>query len=291
MKLLKLSGVLVVLAGLALLAIVAAPSVFRAFDSPAIAQARQQFERANRDFMLLEGRGSEIGVRIADVADGGVKVDEVEPNTAAEKAGVKAGDLITMFDGERVRSGRQFARLVQETPPGRTVRMTVSRDGQQKDLQITPDSGRRGGVMGVMRDGDRLREQLGDLSNRLPPFNFNFDFDLPELGPGRRLGVSVLELTDQLASYFGVRRGVLVTAVTEGSPASRAGLKAGDVITSINGDRVESRDDLVRALRDASDRRQAEAPEVTIGIVRDKKESTVKATIEPVRRAMRGRPA
>jgi serine protease Do len=241
--------------------------------------------------MLLEGRGSEIGVRIADVADGGVKVDEVEPNTAAEKAGVKAGDLITMFDGERVRSGRQFARLVQETPPGRTVRMTVSRDGQQKDLQITPDSGRRGGVMGVMRDGDRLREQLGDLSNRLPPFNFNFDFDLPELGPGRRLGVSVLELTDQLASYFGVRRGVLVTAVTEGSPASRAGLKAGDVITSINGDRVESRDDLVRALRDASDRRQAEAPEVTIGIVRDKKESTVKATIEPVRRAMRGRPA
>ena len=288
MKLLKLSGVLVALAGLAVLAMVAVPSVFGAFDSRAIAQARQQLERVNRDFMLLEGRGSEIGVRIADAADG-VKVDEVDPDSAAEKAGVKAGDLITMFDGERVRSGRQFARLVQETPPGRTVRMTVSRDGQQKDLQITPDSGRRGGtgVQSVMRDGDRLRDQLGDLSNR---FNFNFDFDLPELGSGRRLGVSVLELTDQLASYFGVRRGVLVTAVTEGSPASRAGLKAGDVITSVNGARVESRDDLVRALRDASDRRQAEAPEVAIGIVRDKKESTVKATIEPVRRAMRGRP-
>ena len=286
MKLLKLSGVLVALAGLAVLAMVAVPSVFGAFDSRAIAQARQQLERVNRDFMLLEGRGSEIGVRIADAADG-VKVDEVEPDSAAEKGGVKAGDLITMFDGERVRSGRQFARLVQETPPGRTVRMTVSRDGQQKDLQITPDSGHRGGagVQGVMRDGDRLRDQLGDLSNR-----FNFNFDLRELGSGRRLGVPVLELTDQLASYFGVRRGVLVTAVTEGSPASRAGLKAGDVITSVNGARVESRDDLVRALRDASDRRQAEAPEVAIGIVRDKKESTVKATIEPVRRAMRGRP-
>src|SRR5207237_3079330 len=111
---------------------------------------------------------------------------------------------------------------------------------QQKDLQITPDSGRRGGtgVQGVMRDGDRLRDQLGDLSNR---FNFNFDFDLPELGSGRRLGVSVLELTDQLASYFGVRRGVLVTAVTEGSPASRAGLKAGDVITGVKRARVEAR--------------------------------------------------
>jgi S1-C subfamily serine protease len=288
LKLLKLCGILIVLAGLAVLAVIAAPSVFRAFDSPAIAQARQQFERADREFMLLEGRGSEVGVRIAD-ADGGVKVDEVEPNSAAEKAGVKAGDLITTFDGERVRSGRQFARLVQETPPGRTVRMTVSRDGQQRDLQITPDSGRRGRA-GVMIDGDRLREQLGDLSSRLPPFNFNFDFDLPELGSGRRLGVSVLELTDQLASYFGVRRGVLVTAVTEGSPASRAGLKAGDVITSINRDRVESRDDLMRALRDASDRRQAEAPEITIGITRDRKESTVKATLEPTRRALRGRP-
>jgi serine protease Do len=192
-----------------------------------------------------------------------------------------------MFDGERVRSTRQFARLVQETPPGRTVKMTVSRDRQQKDLQITPDSGRRGRTS-VLIDGDRLRDQLGDLGNRLPPFNFNFD--QPELESGRRLGVSVQELTDQLASYFGVSRGVLITAVTDGSPASRAGLKAGDVITSVNGNRIESRDDLVRALRDAADRRQAEAPEITIGIVRDRKESTVKATIEPARRALRGRP-
>lgn len=287
MKLLKLLGILVMLAGLAVVAVVAAPSVFGAFDSAGLAQARQQWELANRDFMLLEGRGSEIGVRIADAAESGVKVDEVEPNSAAEKAGLKAGDLITMFDGERVRSARQFARLVQETPPGRTVKMTVSRDRQQKDLQITPDSGRRGRTS-VLIDGDRLRDQLGDLGNRLPPFNFNFD--QPELESGRRLGVSVQELTDQLASYFGVSRGVLITAVTDGSPASRAGLKAGDVITSVNGNRIESRDDLVRALRDAADRRQAEAPEITIGIVRDRKESTVKATIEPARRALRGRP-
>jgi serine protease Do len=289
MKLVKLLGILVMLAGLAVVAVVAAPSVFGAFDSPGLAQARQQWELANRDFMLLEGRGSEIGVRIADAAESGVKVDEVEPNSAAEKAGVKAGDLITMFDGERVRSARQFARLVQETPPGRTVKMTVSRDRQQKDLQITPDSGRRG-RSSVLIDGDRLRDQLGDLGNRLPPFNFNFDLDQSELGSGRRLGVSVQELTDQLASYFGVSRGVLITAVTDGSPASRAGLKAGDVITSVNGNRIESRDDFGRALRDAADRRQAEASEITIGIVRDKKESSVKATIEPARRALRGRP-
>ena len=83
MKLLKLLGILVMLAGVAVLAIVVAPSVFGEFDSRAIAQARQQFERANRDFMLLEGRGSEIGVRITDAPEtdvsgvSGVKVDEV----------------------------------------------------------------------------------------------------------------------------------------------------------------------------------------------------------------------
>jgi S1-C subfamily serine protease len=78
-----------------------------------------------------------------------------------------------------------------------------------------------------------------------------------------------------------------VTAVTEGTAASRAGLKAGDVITSINGTAVHSPDDLVRQLRDAS------GAEVTIGIVRDKKESSVKATIDgPSRRPVRGaRPA
>src|SRR5437899_12003796 len=98
MKLLKLFGVLVALAGLTVLAMVAGPSVFGAFDSRAIAQARQQLERVNRDFMLLEGRGSEIGLRIAGRADG-VKVGEVGPGRAAAQAGGKAGGLITVFDG------------------------------------------------------------------------------------------------------------------------------------------------------------------------------------------------
>jgi S1-C subfamily serine protease len=115
--------------------------------------------------------------------------------------------------------------------------------------------------------------------------NFNFDFDLPGTLSGRRLGVTVDELTHQLADYFGAKDGVLVTAVTDGSAAARAGLKAGDVITSIDGNRVTSREDLVRGLRETT------KEDVTIGIVRDKKESTVNAKIEPVRRPARGRPA
>jgi serine protease Do len=100
------------------------------------------------------------------------------------------------------------------------------------------------------------------------------------------LGVTVSELTTQLAGYFGTSDGVLVTSVLDGSPAASASLKAGDVITSINGDRVRSRDDLIRGLRDAR-----EGEDVTLGLVRDKKETTVKAKIEASRRTQRGRPA
>ena len=135
------------------------------------------------------------------------------------------------------------------------------------------------------RNLDELRE-LGRLGDRLPPFNFNFDFDVPGAMSGRRLGVGVDELTDQLAQYFGANEGLLVTSVTDGSAASRAGLKAGDVITSINGRAVRSRGDLIQELRDAA------SEEITIGIVRDKKESTVTAKVEGPRRPVRGaRPA
>ena len=285
MKLLRFIGIFAALAVNIAIAVIAAPSVYERLDSRAIAQSRSDLgrqDRAMRELTVLPGRGAEIGVRIGDAPDGGVEVQEVQPDRPAEKAGVKRSDIIVEFDGERVRSARQFGRLVQETPPGRSVKATITRDGQRKDIQITPNEGRSAAMI---FDGDRMRERLGDLAGRLPDMNFNFDFDFPGMSSNRRLGVTVDELTHQLAEYFGAKDGVLVTAVTDGSAAARAGLKAGDVITSINGDRVTSREDLVRSLRETT------GGEVTIGIVRDKKESSVKASIEAIRRPARGRPA
>ena len=103
--------------------------------------------------------------------------------------------------------------------------------------------------------------------------------------PRGRLGVQLGELPPQLAEYFGAGDGgVLVSSVTADSAAAKAGLKAGDVITSINGDRVRDSDDLIDELRDVEG-------DVTIGIVRDKKASSLKATLQsptPARRP--GRP-
>jgi len=274
MKVMKITALAVALVALAALA----PSVSGRFDSPLLAQSRDR----SREVTILGGRGGELGVRIMDAPAGGVEIREVDPDGAADKAGLKRGDIIVEFDGERVRSSRQLARLVQETPAGRSVEATVTRDGRRQDVQITPSEGRGSSAVvdgGHFFDVERWREQFGGLEP-LRPFDFNFNIQ-GMLGGGR-LGVTVDDLTRQLADYFGAKDGVLVTSVTDGSAAAKAGIKAGDVITSVNGRSITSREELLRVLRDVDNE------EVTIGIVRDKKETTLKAKIEPARRSLRG---
>ena len=91
--------------------------------------------RPARALEVIGGRGSQVGVSVRDVgtddkAQNGVVVEEVATESPAEKAGIKKGDVITEFDGERVRSVRQFTRLVQETPAGRKAQTVVMRDGR-----------------------------------------------------------------------------------------------------------------------------------------------------------------
>ncbi|MQA29772.1 MAG: PDZ domain-containing protein [Luteitalea sp.] len=235
--------------------------------------------------MVIEARGATIGVTVRDInpsdaerlkVPGGVLIDDVRANSPAEKSGLKRADVVTEFDGERVRSVRQFARLVSETPPGRVVKLAVMRDGRKIDASITPDSSRRADIV---IDRDRLAAGLEDLQDRIP---LPRDFDLP--GVRGRLGVTVQALAPQLAEFFGVKQGLLVSAVGENTPASRGGLKAGDVIQTVDGRAVASRAALRRAMRDVSGSR-----ELTIGIVRAKTESSLKVTLDTPGR--QGRPA
>jgi serine protease Do len=224
--------------------------------------------------------GSRIGASVRDLdpaeADrqkltGGAVVEEVRPDSPAARAGLRRADVIVTFDGEQVRSVRQFTRLVQETPSGRSVKATIVRDGQRSDIQLTPTEDRRAGMV---IDGERVRERVEDFAARFP--EFSLDMDIDPLGMSRgRLGATVSALGDQLAAHFGAKEGVLITAVADGSAAQKAGLKAGDVITAINSERVASPAQLTRALRNVAD-----DAELTVGIVRDKKETTVKAKLE-----------
>lgn len=267
MRLLKFVAVLVAAAGVVGLVLVYAPVV---------AGQRVPSERRSHETAVLSG-GVEIGVSVRD-GEQGVVVEDLLPDGPAEKAGIKRGDLVADFDGERVRSARQFTRLVRESAIDRAVKMTVLRDGKRTDVQVTPTSR----SADVHFDADAFRDRLGDVEDFVRDVPYVFEWgEFGDFGGSRaRLGVSVQELTDQLARYFGAKDGVLVTSVADDSAASRAGLKAGDVITAIDGAAVRTRGDLMRGLRKA-------AEGVVLTVVRDRKEMTVKVVVEARSRTTR----
>jgi serine protease Do len=242
--------------------------------------------------------GSRIGVSIRDVETGdakaakgitgGVVVEDVSTESPAEKAGIRKGDVIVEFDGERVRGARQLTRLVQETPAGRAVQVALLRDGQRTTVTVTPDEGRG---FSFERFSE-LQDLARDLPSRIaprppappaapvppnPPSVWKFD---ELLGRSSYLGITVDPLSPQLAEYFGTKQGVLVSSVADNSAAAKAGIKAGDVITSVNGSTVDAPADVRRAVQALRD-----GDEFTVVVTRDRKSMTLKGKAErPERR-------
>jgi serine protease Do len=259
-------------------------------DEPEAARPRR--DRTVR--IERHGGGGYLGVSLDDGQDRGAEIKEVVDDSPAAKAGLKAGDVVVGFDGETVRSAAQLSRLVHETPKGRTVEVAFVRGGSRQQAQVTLGEPRRVGVFGpgdIHIEGlDRLRDQLGDLAvpeppeppdvpappdaprpPRLPMLN-----DMFSLRP--RLGVQVVDLGEQLARYFKVDDGVLVSSVNPGSPAEKAGLRAGDIILKVDGQAVGSSRDLVRNVG-----RTDSAREVTLQVQRDGHPLDVRVRLEPRR--------
>lgn len=230
------------------------------------------------------GPGVQIGVSVRDLDDADAKtaklaapagalVESVRADSPASRAGFRAADVIVTFDGERVRSASHFARLVDETPEGRSVPVVVQRAAERVTLSVAPAPSPRPRAITFNR-APALASR--DLVAKLAPETLALKTPLAQslfqiAGP-MRLGVTVQELTGQLGEYFGATSGVLVTAVTDNSPASTAGLKAGDVITRINSQATSNGAELRRAVGQAQG-------EVTVTVVRDKKEQTMKVTL------------
>ena len=241
------------------------------------AQVRGRDVMPGVDRFLLRGPGSEVGVTVRELRTdeistarpNGVFVQEVRAGGPAERAGIRANDVILEFDGERIRSTRQFIRLVRESVPGRVARTTIVRDGNRQTLDVTPEEG-GGEVSLALPDVQREIER----GLRRIPRDFDFDFEFPQALSRGRLGVSLTPLSAQLASYFGAKEGVLVSSVEPNSPAAQAGLLAGDVMTSVNGRAVNNPGDVIRELRGATP-----GSAVELRVVRDKKEMTLKATV------------
>jgi serine protease Do len=269
-------------------AALAAVMVIAGLTAPpaARAQSREPLARA-----VEIARGAYIGVTVhdADSADAkepkaGVVIEVVTPDSPADKAGMKAGDAITEFDGERVRGTLQFSRLVRETPGGRSVPVILSRAGQRVTVTVTPDRSAFGDDFSMrLLETPRARLAIPTPAPPAPPRAprppaVDAPGFLPELfgrvrGTGR-LGIEIEDLDTQLADYFGVKEGVLVKSVAQDSSAAKAGLKAGDVITAINGRHVYDSSDITRALD------RVDSGDLTLEVTRDRKPQTLKVKLE-----------
>ena len=259
---------------------------------------------------IFRSGGTWIGVSVLDVTEErvkelrlkdehGVEVITVASDGPAQKAGLKEHDVVLEYNGSRVEGLEQFKRMVSETPTGRTVKLLVSRDGATQTVSVKLEERSSGLRRGP--DGNSWAFNMpAPPSPPSPPSSPrtprapralipDFDGDFGNLGnlfrdgfgvwgDNPRLGIEGEEISGQLGEYFGVpeKNGVLVRDVSSGSAAERAGLKAGDVITKVNGKHVQDMGDLREALRDNAGK------SFPVTIVRNKKETTVTVTVEKV---------
>lgn len=221
-----------------------------------------------------------LGVVLDDVTGTarGALIKKVEPDTPAAKAGLKEGDLIGRFEGERVRSAAELARMVRETPSGRTVSLVFTRDGNSMGAAVI--LGERKGGMGVADwmpgFGEIPMPSDAPESPDPPPLRWEGPsgkgralwFDREFGGGPRKLGIRYQEISGQLAKYFRLsdEAGILVVSVDEDGPAAKAGMKAGDVILKLNGKQINDGD----VLRDEVAQLEADK-DATVSVQRDGK--------------------
>ena len=206
----------------------------------------------------------------------GVEILTVMPDSPAQKAGLKEHDVVLEYSGIRVDSAQQFQRLVRETPAGRTVPLVISRDGATQTFEVTLGQRYRGRL--AQPGSKEWKDLLEEFTIHIPKIEIP---DLPGImvfSGASRLGIDGESLTEQLGAYFGVPdgKGVLVRSVDRSSPASKAGIQAGDVIVKLDGERVESVRDLRSLLREKSGKGHTRLPAT---LIRNKQEKTVNVNL------------
>jgi serine protease Do len=186
-----------------------------------------------------------MGVEIAEVneviaqqfglgASEGALINHVVPNSPADKAGIKRGDIVLEFDGKKITTIQSLQDLVSATAPKKSVKVKVMRGGQSKTLSLTTEA---------------MPKQTGDESDE--PQRSEESSDRGETL--KWLGATVSDITPELHEAYSLKEavaGILVTDVPSGSIAADAGLAEGDVVQSVNQKNLASVSDLKKIEKD-----------------------------------------
>ena len=226
-----------------------------------------------------------LGVGLERGRDGGARIDSIVEDSAAERAGLREGDVIVGYDGQTIESPWDLTRAVLKSEPGERVEIEIERDGARET--VSAEIGEHEGWVGAFAFGDgdfnfdfnfdsdafrermkraqklafdpeALEEHMERLNERLGDMKFDFNFG--EHGNrafafnfGRpRLGVELVNVTGELREHLGSNadEGVLVGRVLGDTPAEEAGVEVGDLIVAVGGETVGRHGDLTRLLRE-----------------------------------------
>jgi len=180
----------------------------------------------------------------------GAMVTKVMDDSPAAHAGIEESDVIVALDGKPVKDVKRLRNLVANTEPGKTVIITIIRNGEKEDIEVT---------IGEMPTEKELSAKLRKRG---------------KIEKGR-LGVTVQDIDKDMAEKFMLDKpqGALVSHVPDGSPAKAAGIKEGDIIVAFDGQAVEDSKQLRNLIA------KAEAGKKIITVVRDGQKQDIEVTI------------
>lgn len=251
------------------------PAAFGQVSTPPRAHAATSF--------FAQKETSYLGIGVVDITseraktlklkdEHGAEITNVEEDGPAAKAGIKEGDVVLEYNGQRVEGQEQLSRLVRETPTGRQAKLVVWRNGAALTLTAMLGSHK------VLESGGAwvMPEVRIPPMPPMPPMRIEIP-QFQTMWQSSTLGIvgEPLERQPQLAEFFGVKDGVLVRSVIKNSAAEKAGIKAGDVIVKVDDSTVSSTRDISNALRAARAKRT-----VNVTVMRNKKELPLPVTLD-----------
>ena len=248
-------------------------------QDPGQIEVQPKIETDGMNIVIGDDGSSWLGVETHEVssdkakelklsAERGVVLGKIVPDSPAAKAGLKENDVVMEINGQRVEGAAQFRRMIHEIPAGRSIQLSVWRDGRMQTISATlgKSQERRHAMKMVTPTPGTFAFRMPEIPE-IPSMEWNGNM---LFGGGQpRLGIDAEDLSGQLGTFFGAPdgEGILVRDVNSGSPAEKAGVKAGDVITSLNGERIRTVSELREKL---SAKREDKDRTVKLGILRNK---------------------
>ena len=232
-----------------------------------------------------------LGVSIGQDEDGRTVVASVDPDSPAELAKLREGDIVLKIDGRDVTSRDVLAAEIRKRKPGQDITLSIKRDDKPLDVKAK---------LGEYPEDEARRE----MEVRFPQL---FRADPRELlaapspaKPGKSpkeaapravaprrvpegffesrkyIGVYCNALNAELAEHFGVKEGtgLIIAKLTEGGPAEKAKMRVGDIIVRVDGQAVETVDELIDLIQD-----KPQGAKIKIEFVRDKKAMTAEVEV------------